>query len=173
MARARRGGTAGGRARRLTAIQSLIARTATDSQERLIGLLRREGFAATQATLSRDLTFLGIVKVPRPGGGYTYALPDSLPRVAPAGSLVQDFARGFVSLAFSGSFGLIRTHPGHAASVASALDGLGIEAILGTIAGDDTILVVPRDGVTRAAMLKGLRGRLPGLRQGPRKEGGG
>ena len=134
-----------------------------DSQERLIGLLRREGFAATQATLSRDLSFLGIAKVPKPGGGYMYALPDGLPPAAPAGSLVQDFARGFVSLAFSGSFGLIRTHPGHAASVASALDRLGIEAVLGTIAGDDTILVVPRDGVSRAGMLKGLRERLPGL----------
>jgi transcriptional regulator of arginine metabolism len=151
----------GARARRLAAIRDIIARTAADSQEKLIGLLRREGFAATQATLSRDLTFLGIAKVPRPGGGYTYALPVDGARAAPAGSLVQDFTRGFVSLEFSGSFGLIKTLPGHAASVASALDGLAIGAVLGTVAGDDTILVVPRDGVSRAAMVKALRARLP------------
>ncbi len=152
---------AGERTRRLAAIRDIIARTAADSQETLLRLLRREGFAATQATLSRDLTFLGIAKVPRPGGGYTWALPAQGTRAAPAGSLVQDFARGFQSLEFSGSFGLIKTLPGHAASVASALDGLGIEAVLGTVAGDDTILVVPRDGVTRAALRKALRARLP------------
>jgi len=159
------GGRAGapGRARELAPIRALLARTATGSQERLIALLGRQGFAATQATLSRDLAFLGVVKVPQPGGGYAYALPDSLPRAAPAGSLVQDFTRGFLSLEFSGSFGLIKTHPGHAASVASALDGLAVDAVLGTVAGDDTILVVPRDGVTRAALLKGLREKLPGL----------
>jgi transcriptional regulator of arginine metabolism len=151
------------RVRRLAAIRDIIARTTADSQEMLIGLLRREGFAATQATLSRDLTFLGIAKVPRPGGGSTYALPAEGARQVPAGSLVQDFTRGFLSLEFTGSFGLIKTHPGHAASVASALDGLAIETVLGTVAGDDTILVVPRDGVTRAAMLKALRARLPGL----------
>ena len=163
MGRERRGRSAGGRAQRLAAIRGIIARTATDSQEMLIKLLRKEGFAATQATLSRDLTFLGIAKVPRSGGGYSYALPAEAARAVPAGSLVQDFTRGFLSLEFSGSFGLIKTHPGHAASVASALDGLGIESVLGTVAGDDTILVIPRDGVTRAAMLKALRARLPGL----------
>jgi len=156
-----------GRARRLAALRRIIERTAADSQERLIGLLMKEGFAATQATLSRDLKFLGIAKVPRPEGGYTYSRPDGGTSggasSAPAASLVQDFTRGFLSLEFSGSFGLIKTHPGHAASVASALDALRIDAVLGTVAGDDTILVVPRGGVTRAGMLKALRARLPGL----------
>jgi len=163
---ARAGGRAS-RARRLAAIRRIIERTAADSQERLIGLLMKEGYAATQATLSRDLKFLGIAKVPKPGGGYTYSLPGSgtgggAGATAPA-SLVQDFTRGFLSLEFSGSFGLIKTHPGHAASVASALDALRIDAVLGTVAGDDTILVVPRGGVTHAGMLKALRARLPGL----------
>jgi transcriptional regulator of arginine metabolism len=165
--RGARAGRGASRARRLAAIRRIIERTAADSQERLIGLLRREGFAATQATLSRDLKFLGIAKVPRPGGGYTYSPPgigaSSTASAAPAASLVQDFTRGFLSLEFSGSFGLVKTHPGHAASVASALDALRIGAVLGTVAGDDTILVVPRSGVTRAGMLKALRARLPGL----------
>lgn len=167
-----------GRARRLAALRRIIERTAADSQERLIGLLRREGYAATQATLSRDLKFLGIAKVPKPGGGYTYSLPvgaagsgaSGETNPAPIGSLVQDFTRGFLSLEFSGGFGLIKTHPGHAASVASALDALRIEGVLGTVAGDDTILVVPRDGITRAGMLKALRARLPGLSPGLAKE---
>lgn len=155
------------RARRLAALRRIIGRTAVDSQERLIGLLQKEGCAATQATLSRDLAFLGIAKVPKPEGGYTYSLPgggaSGDASSTPAASLVQDFTRGFLSLGFSGSFGLIKTHPGHAASVASALDALRIDAVLGTVAGDDTILVVPRDGLTRAGMLKALRARLPGL----------
>jgi transcriptional regulator of arginine metabolism len=155
------------RARRLAALRRIIERTAADSQERLIGLLRKRGYAATQATLSRDLKFLGIAKVPKPEGGYTYSLPgigaSGTASSAPAASLVQDFARGFLSLEFSGSFGLIKTHPGHAASVASALDALRIEAVLGTVAGDDTILVVPRGGVSRTGILKALRARLPGL----------
>jgi transcriptional regulator of arginine metabolism len=164
-----RTGRGTGRARRLAALRRIIERTAADSQERLIGLLMKEGYAATQATLSRDLKFLGIAKVPKPGGGYTYSLPGNGTSggasSTPAASLVQDFTRGFLSLEFSGSFGLIKTHPGHAASVASALDALRIDAVLGTVAGDDTILVIPRDGVSRTGMLKALRARLPGLSQ--------
>jgi transcriptional regulator of arginine metabolism len=76
---------------------------------------------------------------------------------------VQDFLRGFVSLEWSGAFALLKTLPGHAASVASALDNLRVEGILGTVAGDDTILVVPRDGVTRQRIQKALRQRIPGI----------
>ncbi len=151
------------RSARFAAIRRIIAGRSVDSQERLIELLRREGFQATQATLSRDLKSLGIGKVPRQDGGYTYTLPD--PEVKPGtdSTFVADFMRGFLSLEFSGSFGLIKTLPGHASSVASALDNLRIREILGTIAGDDTILVIPRSAVARPRLLAALRKRLPEL----------
>ena len=79
----------------------------------LIRLLRKEGFAATQATLSRDLTFLGIAKAPRSGGGYGYALPAEAVRTVPRRP-GAGFHPRVISLEFSGSFGLIKTHPCHA-----------------------------------------------------------
>lgn len=151
------------RAARLAAIRRMVTQEAVDSQERLVALLEAEGFAVTQATLSRDLKHLGIGKVPGPDGTYAYTPPDAESRPGTAATLVQDFLRGFVSLEFSGSFALLKTLPGHAASVASALDNLRVEGILGTVAGDDTILVVPRDGVTRQRIQKALRLRIPGI----------
>ncbi len=148
---------------RLAAIRRLIGGGKVDSQETLIDLLRREGFTATQATLSRDLKALGIGKVPAPSGGYTYALPDQEHAPARDATFIQDFMRGYVSLEFSGALGLIKTLPGHASSVASALDNLHIRALLGTIAGDDTILVVPRGGVSSRKVRSALRSRLPGI----------
>ena len=140
-----------------------VTQEAVDSQERLVELLEGEGFAVTQATLSRDLKHLGIGKVPGPDGGYAYTPPEAESRAGTAATLVADFLRGFVALAWSGSFALLKTLPGHAASVASALDNLRVEGILGTVAGDDTILVVPRDGVTRQRIQKALRQRIPGI----------
>ncbi len=148
---------------RLAAIKRIVASRSVDSQEKLIEYLRREGFSATQATLSRDLKILGIGKSPGAGGGYTYTLPEAEVKTGSGSTFVQDFMRGYVSLEFSGSFGLIKTLPGHAGSVAAALDHLGIREVLGTIAGDDTILVVPRNGTGRAGMLAALRRILPDI----------
>jgi len=151
------------RAARLAAIRRMVTQESVDSQERLVELLEAEGFAVTQATLSRDLKHLGIGKVPGPDGGYAYTPPEAESRAGTAATLVQDFLRGFVALAWSGSFALLKTLPGHAASVASALDNLRVDGILGTVAGDDTILVVPRDGVSRQRIQKALRERIPGI----------
>lgn len=149
------------RSARCAAIRKLIALQAIDSQERLIELLRGEGYTATQATLSRDLKALGIGKIPKADGGYTYTLPTPEIKSAGDASFVADFMRGYVALEFSGALALIRTLPGHASSVAAALDHMRVAEVLGTIAGDDTILVVPRDRVPRAKLLAGLRARLP------------
>ncbi len=147
---------------RLAAIRRLIAQEAVDSQDGLVELLETAGFPVTQATLSRDLKYLGIGKVPSPAGGYTYTLPDSENRSSAGAALVQDFMRGFISLEWTGTFALVKTLPGHAPSVASALDNLRVDGVLGTVAGDDTILVVPREGATRPKLQKALRDRIPG-----------
>jgi transcriptional regulator of arginine metabolism len=136
------------------------------SQESLTEILRRQGYTVTQATLSRDLKRLGIGKAPSPDGGYTYILSEAEVKPGTDATYIQDFTRGFQSLEFSGSFGLMRTLPGHANSVASALDHLHIREVLGTIAGDDTILVVPRGGVGPSRLAHAIAERIPGFQGG-------
>jgi transcriptional regulator of arginine metabolism len=144
----------------------VVAENAVDSQERLTELLRRQGFPATQATLSRDLKRLGIGKAPGPDGVSIYVLSDGEIKPGSDATWVQDFSRGFLSVEFSGSLGLMRTLPGHASSVASALDNLRIREVLGTIAGDDTVLVMPRNGVAPARLVRAIRARIPGFSGG-------
>jgi transcriptional regulator of arginine metabolism len=151
---------------RLSAIRRILARTPVSSQERLTELLRREGFRVTQATLSRDLKRLGIGKSPSPDGGYTYMLTEEEVKPGSNATWIQDFNRGFLSIDFSERLGLIRTLPGHASSVASALDHLRVHEVLGTIAGDDTVLVVPRTGVTPARLRRAMEARIPGFTGG-------
>ena len=148
---------------RLSVIRRIVGQTPVDSQERLTELLRQEGFAVTQATLSRDLKRLGIGKKPSADGGYTYILSDGEVKPGSDATYVQDFTRGFLSMDFSGRLGLMRTLPGHASSVASALDNLHVREVLGTIAGDDTVLVVPRTGVTPQKLTRALQARIPGF----------
>ena len=155
------------RGARLDAIRRIIAGNAVDSQEHLTELLRKEGFAVTQATLSRDLKRLGIGKVPTPDGHSAYVPAEGEIKPGSDTNYVQDFRRGFLAVEFSGSLGLMRTLPGHASSVASALDNLRLREVLGTIAGDDTVLVVPRDGVTPLRLVRALRARIPDFPGGP------
>jgi len=149
---------------RYQAIKRLIARGDISGQEELQRLLVEEGFQATQATLSRDLKALGVGKTPGVHGGYVYSIPDpeSLKRFTE--ELKSDILRGFVSIDFSGNLGVIKTHPGHATSVAFALDNLGLEEILGTVAGDDTILVVLQESITRKRVTSSLIERIPELK---------
>ena len=154
-----------GRPLRLARLRQLVAGREARSQEQLLRLLEQEGFEVTQATLSRDLKHLQAGKAPDGQGGYRYSLPES-GGAAPESSLIEDFRRGFLAIEFSGNQAVIKTLPGHANSVAFALDNLRVRGVLGTIAGDDTILVIPRDGVRRPALATALRARIPGLREG-------
>jgi transcriptional regulator of arginine metabolism len=150
---------------RLARLRHIIETQKIKSQEVLLRYLCEEGFQVTQATLSRDLKYLKVGKVPDGRGGYIYTFSDSASKVGSDKSLVEDFRRGFISLEFSGNQGVIKTLPGHASTVAFAIDNLNIGEVLGTIAGDDTILVVPRDGVSRNRLLRGLRECIPGLEE--------
>jgi transcriptional regulator of arginine metabolism len=150
---------------RLARLRQIIQTRSIDSQERLLQILAQEGFAVTQATLSRDLKALKIGKLPDGKGGYLYTLADGGFNAGSEKSLIADFLRGFLSIEFSGNQAVIKTLPGHANSVAFALDNLAVREVLGTIAGDDTILIVPRDGVNRRALLAALQGRIPGLEE--------
>ena len=151
------------RAARLAAIRRIVSEIAVNSQVQLTDVLRREGYPVTQATLSRDLKRLGIGKAPSADGAYTYIPSDGEVKPGTDATYVQDFLRGFVSLEFSGSLGLMRTLPGHANSVALALDSLHVREVLGTVAGDDTILIVPRNGVNPSRLARAIEARVPGF----------
>jgi transcriptional regulator of arginine metabolism len=154
-----------GRPQRLARLRQLVAGREAHSQGELQHLLEQEGFEVTQATLSRDLKHLRVGKLPDGRGGYRYVLPET-GAAGSESSLIEDFRRGFLTIEFSGNQGVIKTLPGHANSVAFALDNLRVRDVLGTIAGDDTILVIPRDGVRRSTLAAALRARIPGLREG-------
>jgi transcriptional regulator of arginine metabolism len=137
------------------------------SQKELVGLLASAGHPATQATVSRDLDELGAVKVRR-NGRVVYALVDTPPGALPGPggeALRRLLADSVGDLESSGNLVVIHTPPGHAAMVASAIDRVGMDGIAGTIAGDDTILVVCRQG-TRARQVEGRLRDVSGLAAG-------
>ncbi len=150
---------------RLAALRKIIETKRVSSQDELLKYLEEESFIVTQATLSRDLKHLKIGKVPNGKGGYLYAFSDTSNKAGSDKSLVEDIKRGFISLDFTGTFGVVRTLPGHASTVAFAIDNLNIEEILGTIAGDDTILILPANGITREELLDALNSRIPGFKE--------
>jgi transcriptional regulator of arginine metabolism len=113
------------------------------SQVQLVELLATDGVVATQATVSRDLEELGAVKVRIPGGQMAYAIPEhARDRIAPEEHLRRVLSEFLVDTAASGNLAVLRTPPGSAHVVASALDRAGVGDVVGTVAGDDTILVV-------------------------------
>jgi transcriptional regulator of arginine metabolism len=140
----------------------IIEEQAVTSQARLVELLAAEGVVATQATVSRDLEDLGAVKVRVAGGEPVYAIPElAKDRVAPDEHLRRVLGEWVVEVAHSGNLVVLRTPPGSAHVVGSALDRAGMAGILGTVAGDDTVLVVASEragGETVARALSVLVG---------------
>lgn len=141
------------KAQRQHRVARLLEQHAVSSQSQLVELLAGEGVAATQATVSRDLEDLGAVKVRVRGGESSYAIPE-LPteQVAPYEHLRRVLGEWVVEVAPSANLVLLRTPPGSAHVVASALDRSGLDGVLGTVAGDDTLLVVVAEGRTGASM---------------------
>ena len=141
--------------------QHRIARLLEDhvvpSQAHLVELLASDGVVATQATVSRDLEELGAVKVRVPGGDTVYAIPE-LPRdqVVPEEHLRRVLGDWVVEVAHSANLVVMRTPPGSAHVVGSALDRAGLDGVIGTVAGDDTVLVVAKEGTGGAKLAKRL-----------------
>jgi transcriptional regulator of arginine metabolism len=150
-------------------ITKLLEVRAVGSQSQLVELLAAEGIDATQTTVSRDLEELGALKVRLPGGDTAYALPE-LPtqQIAPVDHLRRVLGEWAVEVASSGNLVVLRTPPGCAHVVGSALDRSGLEGILGTVAGDDTVLVViaeahgGREVAGQLSSLAGLRSQAGG-----------
>ncbi len=143
-------------------ISRILGDEVVTSQAQLVELLGAEGIDATQTTVSRDLEELGAVKVRLPGGEAAYALPE-LPtqQVAPVDHLRRVLGEWVVEVDWSGNLVLLRTPPGSAHVVGSALDRSGLPGVIGTVAGDDTVLVVAAEatgGAATAAQLSNIAG---------------
>ncbi len=135
------------RTRRLRILAELIRSGAFVSQEELTEKLKELGFAVTQATVSRDLEQLGAVKLKR-GGVLSYALPDQLGAADWSAGRLERILREFVvSIEAAGQLIVLKTPPGSAHLVASAIDHAQLPEIAGTVSGDDTMFVAVRDGI--------------------------
>jgi len=144
-------------------VAKLLEAHAVSSQAQVVELLATEGVVATQATVSRDLEELGAVKVRVPGGETVYAIPEHAhERPAPDEHLRRVFGDWVVDVTPSANLVVLRTPPGSAHVVGSALDRAGLPDVVGTVAGDDTLLVVVAEGVGGTAVARRLRG-LAGL----------
>lgn len=148
--------------KRLLEIEKIITEGSISSQDELLKKLKSRGIVCTQATLSRNLRQLGVGRGPDGNGSYKYFLPESLRNSAETVSrlnvvpVIHDIveAKGLI---------LIKTIPGNAGATAFHIDNAGRYEIAGTIAGDDTILLIPRDGITLQQVHDSLEIILPGL----------
>ncbi|TAL59024.1 MAG: hypothetical protein EPN88_17770 [Bacteroidetes bacterium] len=155
--------------KRLLAIEKIISEETISTQEELQRKLKGKGISSTQATLSRNLRQLGVGRLPDGSGGYKYSLSENLrstinsPLKLNVVPVIQDIieAKGLM---------IIKTIPGNASNTAFFIDGAGRYEIGGTIAGDDTILLIPRDGVTLQQVHTCLELILPGLHDQVRKK---
>jgi transcriptional regulator of arginine metabolism len=135
------------KAQRQHRIAKLLEDHQVTSQPQLVELLADEGVVVNQATVSRDLEELGAIKIRVPGGETAYAIPEIPARQAvPTDHLRRVMNEWVVELARSGDLVVLRTPPGSAHVVASALDRSALPRVVGTVAGDDTILVVVEEG---------------------------
>lgn len=139
------------RSQRKRDMQKILLEGRASSQQEIVEALQAQGHDVTQATVSRDLRELGATKV-RLDDRFVYAMPDSIPRGAGGDLVVRNLGRNFEEFALSiqqaASLVIVQTAPGHAPAVARAIDLAGLQEVVGTVAGDDTIFVAtPSDEI--------------------------
>jgi transcriptional regulator of arginine metabolism len=150
------------RAERERRIREIIERQPVETQEELVDLLMREGLTVTQATVSRDIKRLGLVKAPWNDGRSHYVAPER-PSPADVRRRLQHAVAEYVLSADAGEdLVLIHTLAGRASAVAATIDEIQWPEVVGTVAGDDTILVVPRRRALRGRLLVRLRRLMEG-----------
>lgn len=147
---------------RTSLIRRILQDEAIGTQYELVRALRRRGIQVTQATVSRDIKRMRLAKVPAGDGRYRYALPETTqappPDAARFRAVAEEFAREVV---VAMDLVLVKTVPGGAAPVAQAIDDMRWPDIAGTLAGEDTIIVVPRGRTQTSTVARRLRGMLP------------
>jgi len=151
---------------RLDTLRMIISSREMGSQEELLQALQDEGFTLTQATLSRDLKQMKVAKAASMNGNYVYVLPNQTmyKRVSTPVQIREMMeVPGFRSIQFSGNMAVIKTRPGYASSIAYNIDSSNIPVIIGTIAGDDTIFMVIREGAEERDVVKALSYVVPNM----------
>ena len=155
--------------RRLAIIAELVNTHSPNSQGKLLKLLHERGFSITQTTLSRDIKQLKISKMPDEKGNYTYMIPTQEPGHSPRILAKEKFVplsnRGFISFEFSYHLGVIKTRSGFANEMASDINNHASSVILGTVADDDTIVIIPREGIAKQEILDVLTKIIPGFKR--------
>ena len=145
---------------RLEALRLIISSQQLGSQDELLNALQKEGFKLTQATLSRDLKQLKVAKAA------TMLPNDTMYKRISTPSNIKEMMQvpGFVSINFSGNMGVIKTRPGYASAIAWNIDSSDIPEIIGTIAGDDTIFIVIKEGIRHQEVIEALNDVIPNMR---------
>lgn len=138
------------RASRLILIEKIVSEKNIISQEELLRMMEGTGVKCTQATLSRDLRQLGISRGFDGKGGYRYMLPGK--KAQTAETIPGHESEAVTGITWARGMMLIHTHPGFASAVALKIDRAGRYEIAGTVAGDDTILLIPRDNISNEAV---------------------
>ena len=142
-------------------IKKIISNQEITGQEELLEILKSLGYEITQATLSRDIRDLGIAKMPDAEKGYIYVLPQKLGISNRKSVPVNIPGDSILSIEYSYQFAIIKTFPGFASSVAIYIDSMALDEIAGTVAGDDTILIIPREPFAKPDLQKSLQGIFP------------
>lgn len=146
---------------RLSYIRKIIRSEFISSQEELIARLGDLGIKITQSTLSRDLKFMHVAKVPHKEKGYIYVLPNNTRHDHSISTNITD---NITDIAFSGNLCVITTKPGYASAISVPIDSKGISDVLGTIAGDNTILLVLREDYDMTNLMEQLYMLFPSIR---------
>lgn len=129
--------------RRHLKIREVIGNREIETQDELVDYLKNQGFNVTQATVSRDIKELHLVKVPLPDGRYKYSLPADQ-RFNPLQKLKRSLTDSFVSIDYTENFLVLKTLPGNAQAIGALIDNLDWDEIMGCICGDDTCLIICR-----------------------------
>ena len=140
-------------------ILDIIAQEVVETQEQLLSLLQERGFSGTQATISRDIKQLHLVKAPGQGK-YRYAVSDHGTKIHVADKLQTIFRESIVNVDYAQNLVVIHTMSGLANGAAAALDGMKIDQLLGTLAGDDTVLLIMRNSESAAELATSVKSML-------------
>lgn len=151
-----------GKKSRHTTIKEIILSEDITNQDMLLNALINKGFDVTQATLSRDIKELKIIKAPTSRGSYAYQLADAV--VNSQDNMMPLSSFGFLSIEFSGQLAVIKTRPGYAMAIAGEIDSKANQTIIGTVAGDDTILLIPKDNISREEVFASLSSFIPNMK---------
>ncbi len=145
---------------RMLKIREIISKEVIETQEELVEALRIAGFSVTQATISRDIKEMHLMKTPTSDGRYKYTLPTEPSTILPEVKLQRLLNDAFVAVDYAENLVVMRTMPGNAHAVAILFDGLDWSDVLGTVAGDDTILLICRSKEASARIVDKIKGLL-------------